>query len=166
MTAAPSGENTSVELSFRPNVPLVSLVRRFVSDFYAGIIRDPESVSALALATHELLENAVRYGASHESRIRIEVVEGVPRRVCVSTWNRAEPGHIGRVRDLIDEMRREPDAAAFYQKLMRRTARVAGQSGLGLARIRAEAGMTVSLEADGPDVCLRATMVMDDRRMA
>jgi anti-sigma regulatory factor (Ser/Thr protein kinase) len=155
-----------VELSFRPNADLVSLVRRFVSDFYTEIVRDPESVSSLALATHELLENAVRYATSPESRVRIEVGNGRPRPVSVTTWNRAEPANIERLQALVDEMRREPDAAAFYQKVMRRSAKVRGESGLGLARIHAEADMRLSLEVQAGEVCLRAATAVDDRRVS
>src|SRR5262245_22649655 len=61
------------EVFFRPNCELVSLVRRFVSEFYERILGDPDTVSRLALATHELLENAVKYSTDGATTLCISV---------------------------------------------------------------------------------------------
>ena len=141
-----------VEVSFRPNVELISVVRRFVSDFYARMFKDADATSRVALATHELLENAVRYSWDGETRIRVEVVNPDPQSqvAAIRTWNLASPDHVQAVRNLFQEMDSNSDAFHHYQTLMRRTAKVVGGSGLGLARVRAEAEMELSFEvADG-----------------
>jgi hypothetical protein len=140
-----------VEVSFRPNVELISVVRRFVSDFYARMFKDADATSRVALATHELLENAVRYSRDGETRIRVEVVnDHAHSQVAIRTWNLATPDHVDAVRLLFDEMVSNTDPFHHYQTLMRRTAKVVGGSGLGLARVRAEAEMELSFEvADG-----------------
>ena len=46
-------------LVFRPNIKLVSTVRRFTGEFYRRVLVDQELASRLALATHEMLENAM-----------------------------------------------------------------------------------------------------------
>lgn len=136
-----------VELSFRPNVELISVVRRFVSDFYARFFEDADATSRVALATHELLENAVRYSKDGETRIRIEVQnQTLPSQVAIRTWNRAADNHIESVKKLFDEMRAATDPFGHYQQLMRRTAKIAEGSGLGLARVRAEAEMELTYE--------------------
>jgi anti-sigma regulatory factor (Ser/Thr protein kinase) len=150
-------ESAHFELSFSPNVSLVSTVRRFVSEFYVQILSDAEATSQLAVATHELLDNAVLYSDDGNTAIRI-VVHREPDafRVGIETRNRATPANVEAVRTAIDEMNAAPDAAAHYQVLMRRSAKRADASGLGLARVRAEADMTLTCEIEGGTVCLRA----------
>lgn len=137
-----------VEVSFRPNVELISVVRRFVSDFYARMFKDADATSRVALATHELLENAVRYSRDGETRIRVEVLNPDPQcqLAAIRTWNVTTPDHVQAVRNLFQEMDSNSDAFHHYQTLMRRTAKVVGGSGLGLARVRAEAEMELSFE--------------------
>ena len=148
MNQGDSDNMAYVEVSFRPNVALISVVRRFVSDFYARMFKDADATSRVALATHELLENAVRYSKDGETRIRVEVLnEKTPNsQVAITTWNVATPDHVEAVRALFDEMKSNTDPFNHYQTLMRRTARVVGGSGLGLARVRAEAEMELSFD--------------------
>jgi hypothetical protein len=136
-----------VEVSFRPNVELISVVRRFVSEFYARMFKDADATSRVALATHELLENAVRYSKDGETRIRVEVMGDQPQsQIAIRTWNVATADHVDAVRLLFEEMDSNQDPFNHYQALMRRTARLVGGSGLGLARVRAEADMELSFE--------------------
>ena len=51
----------SFDMSFAPTTRIVSVVRRFVLSLYERILADNVMSSQLALATHELLENAVKY---------------------------------------------------------------------------------------------------------
>ena len=51
-----------LELHYRPNnLPMVSSVRRFLSDFVALELHDRVTSERIALVAHELLENAVKY---------------------------------------------------------------------------------------------------------
>jgi hypothetical protein len=57
----------------------------------------------------------------------------------------------------IDALNEAPDANVYYLDRMEQTATRTDGSGLGLARIRAEADMTVSYEREGDDrVCIVA----------
>lgn len=79
-------ETAYFELDFKPNVQLVSVVRRCVTELYQRFLDDPDGTSRVALATHELLENAVEYSRDGETTIRIEVAQHeTPRRVCSDT---------------------------------------------------------------------------------
>ncbi len=144
--------NAYVELNFRPNVQLVSVVRRFVSEFYQRTLGDPDGSSRVALATHELLENAVKYSKDGETTIRIEVsATNAPRVVTILLRNRAEESHIAAIREIVDGVTASPDAFAYYQQLLIAKAKRREGSGLGLARICAEGEMDIKLTVEGED---------------
>jgi hypothetical protein len=159
-------DNPYMELNFRPNVQLVSVVRRFVSEFYARFLADPDTTSRVALATHELLENAVKYSRDGETTIRIEMlVRETPLRVRILLRNRTELAHIHAIRELVDGMAAAPDPTVFYHQLITKKARRTEGSGLGLARICAEGEMKVSLDVQAGDVVvLEATTVVGEVR--
>jgi anti-sigma regulatory factor (Ser/Thr protein kinase) len=145
-------------LSFRPNAALVSTVRRFVADFYQTWL-PPELTSEVALATHELLENAVIHSCNGETEVHIEVAaHDTGQEVAIRTRNAASPTDLAALREIFEEIRNAPDPDAHYQAMMIRTASRTEGSGLGLARIAAETGMTVSLDIDGDQVIISARM--------
>jgi anti-sigma regulatory factor (Ser/Thr protein kinase) len=140
-------------LVFRPNIKLVSTVRRFTGEFYRRVLVDQELASRLALATHEMLENAVAYAHDDETAIRIEVDGDV---LSVRTWNRALPERIAAMKAGIDRVMAAPDPDAYYQEQMSVASKRSDGSGLGLARIRNEAEMNLSYEVDNDKACIRA----------
>src|SRR5262249_16280238 len=132
-------------LSFEKRPELVSIVRRFVTDFYDRTLADPDATSRVALATHELLENAVKYSRDGRAKVRIEVSGvGQRARVRIRTKNRASAEDAEPMRRTIDEMM-SMDANVYYLSLMRKNAARTDGSGLGLARIHAEAEMSMSV---------------------
>ncbi len=150
------------ELNFKPNVQLVSVVRRFVTEFYQRFLNDPDGTSRVALATHELLENAVKYSRNGETTIRIEVAHHeTPRRVTIQLRNRAELHHIAAIREIVDGVNQATDATGFYHALLTAKAKnKSAGSGLGLARICAEAEMKIHYDVQGDMVVIEATTVM------
>lgn len=150
--------NPFFALNFRPNVALVSVVRRFVVEFFTQFLDDPDSTSRIALATHELLENGVKYASDEETNLSIEIrSDDTGRTVVIQTRNRAGTGNIAKLRELVDEMNQQ-DAMTFYQTLMRRSLGTPlGCSGLGIARIRTEGEMSVELNIDNDTVTIVAT---------
>lgn len=147
-----------LELCFRPNVPLVSVTRNFVSEFYNEILADPDATSRIALATHELLENTVKYSADGATRLRIEVVvgQGATGEVMITTSNRVRPENALEIRRLFDAMAAQPDPFVYYQQMMRQSLNRRHGSGLGLARIRAEGEMAMSCELESERVSIVA----------
>ncbi len=135
------------EMSFSPSDELISLVRRFVGTFYLRVLSDPDLASRVALATHELLENAVRYSADGVALVRMEIrsPQTAPL-VEIRTRNRAAKQHTSVLANRIDEMNSLGDPFKFYQQLMRKSAKDGIRGGLGLGRIAAEAEMTISCE--------------------
>jgi anti-sigma regulatory factor (Ser/Thr protein kinase) len=134
-------------MNFRPNVELISVVRRFVSEFYDQILGDKDATSRVAMATHELLENAVKYSSDGETSVCIDIVdEGGQSRINIRIGNRAKPEQVELVRTAFQEMQDMPDPDEYYQMVMRRSAKRTDRSGLGLARVRAEGEMTMACE--------------------
>ncbi len=156
LSAHATDEDAYFELSFSPNVQLVSTVRRFVAEFYSQSLGNEEITSRLEVATHELLENAVRYSADGNTAIRIGIKREPELRIRINTCNRAELPYIVTMRHTLDELIAAPDPDVHYQLLMRRSVKRADGSGLGFGRVRAESGMMISYEVAGDVVYIRA----------
>jgi anti-sigma regulatory factor (Ser/Thr protein kinase) len=152
------GDSYLFELAFTPNPRLVPIVRRFVSDFYGEVFADPEIISRLALATHELMENAVRHNSGDEARLMVELRD-LPgaKHISVRIGNPSFPENIAKVGRLLEAMDRAPDLFQFYLELMGQTAREPEGSGLGLTRIRAEGEMQLSHTVQGQWVEITAS---------
>ena len=159
-SVAISGDDPAYfELCFRPCVELVSTVRRFVSDFYATVLKDADLGSRLALATHELLENAVKYSTSPETTLRVEIMRATGV-ATVTSWNDTDLAHITTIRRLFQEMA-ESNPTSYYESLLRGEIEAVSASGLGLARVGAEAEMGLGYDVTGTRVCIRAQTRVD-----
>lgn len=151
------------EVSFRPNAKLVSTVRRFTEELTMRTMPDHHVSEKVALATHELLENAVNYAIDGETGVRVEVIDDL---LTVSTWNRTDPAHLADLTARIDRMNSCANADEYYQLMLNETAYRTDGSGLGLARILAEAEMVISYEiVSNNQVHIRASTRLE-RRLA
>jgi hypothetical protein len=150
----------SFELVFRPSVQLISLVRRFVEDFYQNVLADDAAASRLALATHELLENAAKYSTDGSASLYVEV-DTTGGAVLVRTTNRATTEQIDRLRAAFAEIEAARDVDSLYAETIRRTALLErGSGGIGLARILAEGDMAMELCVEEDRVAIGARGVI------
>ncbi len=151
-------QDTHIELEFKPNLELIAVVRRFVSDFYDQLLRDPDAVSRVALTTHELLENAVRHAEGGETTLNIAIERGAQTHMLtIRMTNRASIGKRESLAAVFADMQSASDPFEHYCSVMRKNARRTDGSGLGLARIRAEADMVLQYDVNGDTVVITAT---------
>jgi len=135
---------------------MVSIVRRFVEESFEKLVGDPDAVFRVSLAVHELLENAAKYAVGDTTGLTVHF-ESNGSAAKIKLTNQTTPEHIARLRASIDEIQSSKEPFALYQTLMRRTFGVPDESGLGLARIRAEGELNLSLEIDGTMVTITAS---------
>jgi hypothetical protein len=162
------GDETYVELRLSPSPELIPIVRRFISAYFKRLLSSADAASRLALATHELLENSCKFSTDGASSIRLAAA---PRsggtEVSVRTRNRCREVDSDNVAALLAEMKGAADRFGFYQEIMRRNAKRHDGSGLGLARISAEAEMDLTCELREDELSLTArTTVPGDPRAA
>jgi hypothetical protein len=154
----PTQHNDSAyfELTFQPTAELVAVVRKFVISFYDQLL-DSETASRVAMATHELLENTLKYSLDGRTGVTITLrTQAATGSLTIRTKNRASTEHLAVLVKLIDEMTDAPDPTAFYLALLRRNANRPSGSGLGLARIFSEAEMKISYQLAGDELTIVA----------
>ncbi len=136
-------------------------IANWLIDFCQMTIEDLEITSRLHMAAHELVENVLKYGSTPEVGLEFELERLADKSfVRLRTRNTAAPEQLREVARRVSELREAPDPIAYYDRLIRSTAPMAGMSGLGLARIVAEAGLDVSCSVEGREVSIvvQATM--------
>jgi len=146
----------SFGLQIQPHARMVSIVRRFVEESFEKIVGDPEAVFRVSLAVHELLENAAKYAVGDQTGLQVHF-ETNGSAVRIKLTNQTTPEHIERLRTCISEIQTAEEPFVLYQNMMRRTFGIQKESGLGLARIRAEGELDLSLEIDGTMVTIVAS---------
>jgi two-component sensor histidine kinase len=147
------------DLSIDPNPRFVTTVRRFVEEAFDRLSCEPDAVFRVAMTAHELLENAAKYSLTGRALLRFTTrLEGDQAIVNLSLFNETTPAHIERLRGRIAAICGATDPNAHYHKVMRESSRQSSdESGLGLARIAAEAEMMLGLEVNGTTVAIFAS---------
>jgi hypothetical protein len=152
---------TAVSFSFDRSHSVAGKIANWLIDFCQMTIEDLEITSRLHMAAHELIENVLKYGSTPEIGLEFELERSEDKSfVRLRTRNTAAPEQLREVARRVSELREAPDPVAYYDRLIRATAPVAGMSGLGLARIVAEAGLDVNCSVEGREVSIvvQATM--------
>lgn len=142
------------ELDGPMRVDEVADVRRFVERMNRRL-RNADDAARVAMATHELLENAVKFSSDGAASVAIEV--GTTH-VAITTRNRAREENRAELREIARELSEANDPMVFYLKQMSVRDRVGG---LGLGRVAAEAEMKLELVLDGDVVEVRAEAALE-----
>jgi hypothetical protein len=144
-------------LQLQPQPRMVSVVRRFVEESFEKMVGDPEAVHRVSLAVHELLENAAKYAVGDKTGLTVRFDGKGAGGASIKLTNQTTPEHVERLRACIEAIQAAAEPFVHYQNLMRKTFGVEEESGLGLARIRAEGELKLSLEIRGNMVTIVAS---------
>ena len=154
----------ALRLDFRHRKDLPSKTRRYLFDVLKRVLASEDEADRMALAAHELIENLVKYSNDASSSLEIDVQEREgATHVTVRTRNSVAPERLRDLEDMLSSVATAPDPVAIYDKLLASSPNRKG-SGLGLARIRAEADMKLSYAVEGEEVTILAESVVLVRR--
>lgn len=157
MSAADRMRSRHLEISFAPDLEQVSVIRRFVEDYYQPVLEDPDLLGRLTVAVHELLDNAARYSADGECQLRIGIAPDGDRHVLsVTVRSTAASVHLDDLKSMVHGLGDVGDPLEAYRRQLEIVSGRTGISALGLARIRGEAEMTLALDFEGRRVCVQA----------
>lgn len=149
-----------IQLFIRMNPPWVFIdeIRRFVESFCACASLGSDREAQVALAVHELMQNAVPHGRGEEVELDLEVDPRADR-VAIRVANSGDDAAFTKLQQRVEAMYAEPDALAHYLRTMKEQP-TSARGGLGLARVRFEAQLEIRVrrpsagrivvEAEGP----------------
>jgi anti-sigma regulatory factor (Ser/Thr protein kinase) len=144
------GGGAPIQLFIRMNPPwmFIDEIRRFVESFCACASLGPDREAQVALAVHELMQNAVPFARGGEVELDLEVDPRADR-VLIRVVNTCPDEEFRTLCARIDAMYREPDALAHYLVTMKAQPATA-RGGLGLARVRFEAQLDIHARRHSP----------------
>jgi hypothetical protein len=131
-------------------------VRRFIEVFCKRAC--PEGFSReqdLALAAHELLQNAISYSRDGQAEMSVQL-EPKSETVAITVVNTARPEEVTRLEALVAEMKQVNDPFRYFLTVMDRPSETLTRGGLGLARICYEAALDVDVKLNGEHVTITA----------
>ena len=135
------GQPVLLYLRMEPVWVFVDEVRQFVQSFCACAGVGAEREGQLALATHELMQNAITNGTCSDIELRL-AIDAAADHVEVSLTNTCAPGQPEQLRARVAKVQ-EAEPLASYVLAMAADPKAPG--GLGLARIRYEAQLELEV---------------------
>lgn len=153
------GASIHMSLVFRDRSKFLASTRQLVADICKEYLEPCDGTSHVLMAFNELLENVVKYSSNGRSSVdfNLLVLEQTPTvRMC--TQNLVPAERVAGVQQLLERVVGTPDPGRYYDEMIETCGQRPG-SGLGLIRIRAEAGLGLSfsvrelllgVEATGP----------------
>jgi hypothetical protein len=153
MTTSDHIDASILFLRMQPSWVVVDEIRKFVETFCASACPWAEREEQLALATHELVQNAIANAVGPDIELKLEVDRG-RERVHVAVSNDAHPDQIDVLRTRLHKTQAHANPLDGYVAAMREDPDSRG--GIGLARIRYEAALDLALEVQGRKVTIHA----------
>ena len=140
-------------LRMAPLWSTVDDVRRLVESFCAGACPDADREQQLALAAHELVQNAFASGPSSDVELELELDPDAGR-ARLSVTSACEPERLPALRARVARVQAARDPLAGYLEAMKENPE--GRGGLGLSRIRYESELELGIEVRGSRVTVHA----------
>jgi hypothetical protein len=146
-------DGAALFLRLEPNWAIIDDVRKLVAMFCATTGADPERQDQFALAAHELVQNAVANATSGDIELELSL-DAATGQVVVSVSNRARADEIALLNLRVARAAALADPLDAYVEALREAPHARG--GIGLARIRFEAALDLSLDVRGDRVTVHA----------
>mgnify|MGYP003546818803 CR=1 FL=1 len=140
-------------LRMDPSWMFVDDIRRFVESFCAAACPDADRAEQLALAAHELVQNAISYASTPGVDLRL-ALDPEAQRVRVSVTNAVRPDQADVLRAVLAAIVAHRDPLAGYVAAMHEAPGRRG--GLGLPRVRFEAALELEMTHEGERVTVHA----------
>jgi anti-sigma regulatory factor (Ser/Thr protein kinase) len=146
------------ELRMKPDPRMVSRVRRMVEREFSEGGGDAEAVNRLAMVTHELLANAVKYASSDEVTLEVHL-DPTGGEMSARMTNTTSAQHRERLRARVEQLQNSARPSDLAEDWPRRPLLTEGELGLGLARIFMEGHLDLNLEDHGDSITIEASSV-------
>lgn len=147
-----------ISLAPPPHVLLASSLAQLVGTFCRLELGDPDLVMRCHLTAHELAENVAKYSSASPASLELDLIQqNGSRTLHIRTRNHAAPERISEVERRLKALSDAKDPSEHYDRLLAQAIQRPGMSGLGLARIRAEADLQLDYQVDGDEVTIVAT---------
>ena len=155
-----------IQLLIRMSPPWVFIdeLRRFTESFCACACPGQDREAQVALAVHELMQNAVPQAHGEEVELMLEVSRERDV-VAIRVSNRCSDEDYEALRARIQNMNEEPDALSHYVQMMREQP-ASARGGLGLARVRFEAQLEISVRREAGRAIVEACGPLRAPRLA
>ena len=154
MSSDPGRRPIYLNLRMRPPWVFVDEIRRFAESFCACACPGESREAQVALAVHELMQNAIPASGGQDVDLTLQV-DPVADRIEIAVSNPCSDEQYLELQQRIQRMNEEPDALRSYLKAMSEApSKVRG--GLGLARIRFEAQLELAVNREGRRVTVLA----------
>lgn len=161
--AASADDSVAFTLEVSMKVQHLTAMRRFIAELTQSVVCDIGLASRMAMASHELLENAVKYSTDSRRRVTLQLCADEDHRIQVTVINVSSLPLYNMLQELLQQINQAPDPSANYQQMIARSIERESGSGLGLARICAEGEMQLSCELDGDLLSVTAQARSGDR---
>jgi len=161
MSTAPNTSNPlrpMVFMRFRPAWAYIDGIREFGRFFCETTFGTPALAQRACVAIQEALENAVKYSSnSPDSELEL-VIQSDGDRIEFSVSSLPDAAHIERLRAELAQQRTLDPEQAYVAAFLRASKEPSESARLGLARIRYEGGVELSIhEQEGGRVRVTAT---------
>ena len=154
MTTEPTTRPIYLMLRMKPPWVFVDEIRRFVESFCSCACPGETREAQVALAVHELMQNAIPHAGGDSVDLTLQV-DPAADRIEIAVSNPATDEQYAEFRGRLDRINKEPDPLQSYLRAMAE-APMNQRGGLGLARIRFEAQLELSITREGSRITVLA----------
>jgi len=141
-------------LRMKPPWVFVDEIRRFVESFCACACPGQTREAQVALAVHELMQNAIPHAAGESVDLTLQV-DPSSDKIEIAVSNPASAEQFAEVKARLDRINGEPDPLQSYLRAMAE-APMNQRGGLGLARVRFESQLDLTISREGNRITVLA----------